>query len=284
MKPHALISVLLTAFLTPAASAQVRGGYETFTNEANADSWGLYDSFDEEFYTPEWNLLQSGNPEISGLVRPDSSTSLFADSLSSNASFVGNFSANKIAGLSCDAYVDDADFLLGADFYFVSGGIYHYSIVFATPGAFSADGWDYMETSFKNAPWYIFSTGSFVEVVITDAILSNITEVGVNFYSTSDASEDITVAIDNFSLIPEKIIPTVSIVKNGGNIELGFQRETGQIYDILQSPTLNAWSELPGYTGITGNGNFIATDPLAVRKFFRVATEEFYTPIPNVTP
>jgi hypothetical protein len=288
MKPH-LHSILAVAFfstaiLTPFAHSQVRGGYETFTSENNADSWGLYDYSDSSFYTPAWDLSQIGNPEIFGYIRPNSSIAMFADSLSSDASFVGDFSAEKISGLSCDAYVDDAISLLGADFYFVSDEVFYFSNVFGYPDYFSADGWDYMETSFKDDPWYVYENGSFVEVEITDVILSSITEVGVEFFSTSDAPADIIVAIDNFSLIPEVIVPKMSIARNGGNIELGFQCEIGQIYDILQSANLQNWAELPGYGGIIGDGAFIATDPIANHKFFKVGSEAFFSPIPDIGP
>ena len=279
--PTALFSVLL---LTSAAHSQVRGGYETFTSENNADSWLLYDDSDSEFYTPAWDLSQIGNPEIFGYVRPNSSIAMFADSLSSDAAFVGDFSAEKISGLSCDAYVDDALSLLGADFYFVSEGVFYFSIVFGYPDYFSADGWDYMETSFKDDPWYVYENGNFVEVEITDVILSSITEVGVEFFSTSDAPADIIVAIDNFSLIPEVIVPKMSIARNGGNIELGFQRETGQIYDIEQSSNLSGWNGLPGYSDITGTGTFTASRPIGTRRFFRLAINEFFTPIPDIAP
>ena len=264
--------------------SQVRGGYETFTSENNADSWGLYDFSDSLFYTPAWDFSQIGNPEIYGFVTPNSGISLFADTYSSDASFVGDFSAKKISGLSCDAYADDAISLLGADFYFVSNEIFYYSIVFGFPDYFSADGWDYMETSFRDDPWYIFENGEFMEAEITDAILSNITEVGVDFYSTSDATEDLVVAIDNFSLIPEIIVPEVSILKNGDTMELAFQLETGQIHDILQSPNLKLWSELPAYEGITGDGPFTASVPISVRSFFRLAINEFFSPIPDIGP
>ncbi len=279
--PTVLIALLLFA---TAAHSQVRGGYETFTNEDNALSWGLYDFSDGQFYTPGWDLSQTGNPEIYGFVTPNSSISLFADVLSSDASFVGDFSAENISGLSCDAYVDDAISLLGADFYVVSGGTFYYSVVFAYPDHFAEDGWDYMETSFENDPWFIYENGGFVEVEITDSILSNVSEVGIDFFTTSDAPADVIVAIDNFSLIPEVIVPTMSISQNGGNIELGFQRETGQIYDILQSPDLSGWAELTGYSGITGSGPFIASDPIAERKFFKLGTEAYFTPIPDIGP
>ena len=272
------------AILTTSAMSQVRGGYETFTSENNAYSWGLYDFSDGLFYTPAWDFSQIGNPEIYGFVTQNSGISLFADAYSSNANFVGDFSAKKISGLSCDAYVDDAISLLGADFYFVSNETFYFSIVFGFPDYFSADGWDYMETSFRDDPWYIFENGEFMEAEITDAILSNITEVGVDFYSTSDATEDLVVAIDNFSLIPEIIVPEVSILKNGDTMELAFQLETGQIHDILQSPNLSVWSELPAYEGITGYGPFTASVPISVRNFFRLAINEFFSPISDIGP
>ena len=270
------------ALVVAPAQAQVRGGYESFTSVDNAESWGLYDYSDGQLYIPAWDFSQIDNPEIYGFVAPNSSISLFADSLSSDASFIGDFSAQNIAGLSCDAYIDNANSLLGTDFYFVSGGDYYYSGIFVSPDYFSADGWDYLEVSFGVGPWFVFQDGDFVGVEITDAILSTVTEVGVDFFSTSDASEDIIVAIDNFTLIPELIVPQVSIVKNGSNIDLGFQRSTGQIYDILDSPDLSGWVALTGQSSITGSGPYTASESLTDRNFFKVETEAFFTPIPDI--
>lgn len=282
---HSLtVTLSCAALFGTTARAQLRGGYETFTSQNNADSWGLYDFADGQFYTPAWDFSQIGDPEIYGFVTPDSGISLFADAFSSDANFVGDFSAERISGISCDAYVEDSVFLLGADFYFVSAGVFYYSVVFGIPDYFSADGWDHMETSFGDDLWFVFENGDFTEVEITDVILSTVTEVGVDFFSTSDATEDLIVAIDNFALIPEIIVPQVSISKNGGTIELGFQREAGQIYDILQSFDLGAWVELTGYSGITGDGPFVASDPIVDRKFFKLGTEAFFTPIPDIGP
>lgn len=283
---HTLLAAALScmACLTSPVLSQVRGGYETFTSTNNADSWGLFDFSDETFYTPSWDFSEIGNPEIYGFVSPGSGISLFADDLSSNASFIGDFSAERISGLSCDAYVEDSASLLYADFYFFSDGVLYFSQEFFPPNYFEIDGWDYMEVSFKDDPWFIFDNGDIVEVTLTEEILSTITEVGVDFFATSDAPDAFIAAIDNFTLIPELIVPEVSISKNGGEIELGFQREVGQIYDILQSGNLSAWTILPGYDNITGEGLFTASDPLTDRKFFRLATDEFYTPIPDIGP
>lgn len=272
------------AWLTVPVLSQVRGGYETFTNANNADSWGLYDFSDDTFYLPLWDFSQEDNPEIYGSVSPDSGISLFADDLSSNASFVGDFRAKKISGLSCDAYVGDSASLLYADFYFFSDGVLYFSQEFFPPNYFADNSWDYMEVSFKDDPWFTFDNGDIVEVALTDEILSTVTEVGVDFFATSDAPDAFIAAIDNFTLIPELIVPEVSISKSGGNIELGFQRETGQIYDVLQSTDLSGWSILPGYDNITGEGLFTASDPLTDRKFFRLATRRFYSPIPDIGP
>jgi hypothetical protein len=246
--------------------SQVRGGYETFTSENNADSWGYYDFSDDGYYAPFWDLFLSENPEIYAFVTPDSGISLFADEFSSDASFIGDFAAARISSLSCDAYVEDASSLLFADFYFYSDGVLYFSQEFAAPNYFAADGWEYMEVSLIDDPWFTFDDGDIVQVFLTDEILSTITEIGVDFFATSDAPEDLLVAIDNFALIPELIVPELSIAKNGGDIELGFQREQGQIYDFQQSTHLQSWSALPGYTEITGEGPFTATDPLAPRK------------------
>lgn len=276
--PAALI--LLSDF----ALSQVRGGYETFSSRNNAESWGLYDSSDGKFYLPEWDFSKIDDPEIYGYARPASNLSLFADSQSSNDSMVGDFHAERISGLGCDAYVDDVAALDSADFYFVSAGVFYFSVEFFAPVYFSTDGWDYLEVSFKTDPWFTLINGTLVEMKITDAILSSVTEVGVDFYSTTAATSDIVAGIDNFALIPEVIVPEVSIAKNGGNIELGFQRQTGQIYGILQSPDLRGWAELTGYSGITGKGPYLASDPIAGRKFFRLGTEAYFTPIPDIGP
>ena len=273
----------MASFATPALS-QVRGGYETFTSQNNAESWGLYDFSDEGFYIPFWDFSQIENPEIYGFVLPGSGISLFADHLSSNASFVGDFNAKRISGLSCEAYVEDAASLYAADFYFFSAGVLYFSQEFLAPNHFSTDGWEYLEVSFKDDPWFTIDNDEIVQVDLTAEILSTITEVGVDFFASPEAPSDFIVAIDNFTLIPELIVPAVSITKNGGDIELGFQREPGQFYDILQSPNLSGWSILPGFDFITGEGLFTASEPLAGMKFFRIATDVLYTPIPDIGP
>ena len=280
-----LCSICLVFAASTPLMAQVRGGNEAFGNIANADSWTLYDGADGGFYFPSWDLFGAGDPEIYGVVTAQTGLEFFADSLASNAAFVGDYSTKKIRGAYCDVYVETAVEIEFVDVYFISDGTFYYSLDFSAPAFFAEDGWDSVDVYFREDPWFVIVNGNFVAVEVTDIILSNISEIGVRVFTTAASTVDQFAAIDNFSLIPEVIVPELMLAKNGSNIELTFEREEGQEYSVMESTDgMMTWGDLNGYTGLTGIGSFTVVDPIESQKYLNVLTEEFYTNLPDVVP
>jgi hypothetical protein len=279
------LSFCFAAFVCCSATAQVRGGNEAFGNEANAASWTIYDGADGMYYIPGWDLFEAGNPDLFGYLSAQASLDIYANSLASNGAFTGDYSTNQIRGVVCDVFVELAADFAFADVYFVSGGTFYYSLDFSAPGFFAADGWDVIDVYFREEPWFVVVSGSFVEVEVTESLLSNITEIGVRVFATLTSTAGQFVAIDDFALIPELIVPELDVARNGNNFELIFERELGQAYGVMQSADgMATWGDLSGYTGLIGTGSFTVVDPIGTQKFFNVVTEEFYTNLPDVVP
>lgn len=262
--------------------AQVRGSLETFENEGNALSWIVYDYEDGLDYTPGWDLFGAGDADAFTIVAPESGVSILAVQSTSGGDLVGNFSGERIVGMGCEAWVEDASGLEYAEFYFVSGGVFYYSVEFSGEAVFDSGVWDYISVDFDFDPWYVLGDGGFEEVTMTNAILSSVTEVGVNFFTNNQRTENMLVAIDDFFVTPEVIVPELTVARDGSDFEISFMREVSQEYNVMKSVSLSGWSGLTGHLEITGDTIYTVSDPIAEKGFYQVETDYFFTAIPDV--
>ena len=154
--------------------------------------------------------------------------------------------------MGCDAIVGDAAGLEYAEFYFVSGNVFYYSIEFSQPESFESGVWTAIYADFSSIPG--ISWGAKVLSKSDHGMrLFPITEVGVDFFANDTLVESMLVGIDDFYLLPEEIVPELTADQNGSAFELSFMREVSQDYNVLKSNGLSGWSALDGHSDITGD-------------------------------
>ena len=274
----AIFAILL---LTPLLHGQTPGALETFTEQDNGESWGLYDYADGETYNASWDLFESNNPEVFATFIQGFGVSLFADDLASEAAFVGDYAAAGIDVVACDAYVEDFESFDVLEFYFVSDGIFYYSDYIGVPGA----GWTFISNSFSKDQWFLYDTSEdiFIEVELTETILSQVTEIGVNFFPLSEDADGMAVALDNFTILPDLTPPTLTVTPSTEEVSISFERAAGISYNLETSTSLetNGWTGIDGDTSeITGDDEYEITTSAQTKAFFRVTTTPIFVEVP----
>ena len=279
---------LLLLFPLP-SSAQILGAYATFSNEETATSWGVVDFGDSSSaFAPSWTYPGSEDAEIyttfETTQNPDNGqsevfeVSLFADQLSSDSAFIGDYDEAGIDTVRCDVFVEDINSFQELEVYFLSGETFYYSEVFDL----NESGWAQIETSFSRDEWYIFDDQerAFSPVEMTPMILSDVREIGITFYPSSPEAQGRVIAIDNFSLLPDLAVPRLSIDTLGENPRVGFNGVSGMQYTFQHSISLREsnWADL----GIPFEADGPFQRPVAAgrRRFFRLISQPFFVEIP----
>lgn len=278
--------------LCPILHAQILGGFESFTRQANAESWGYYDYGSGEAFIAPWQLPESDDFEIYATFTEEivfneetqqeevigAGASLFADAISSDGYFVGDYDSAGIDSVFCDAYIEDLATFGDVEFYILAGGIFYYSNFYVI----ESSGWVGLDASFSNDQWYIYDEDDqeFVAVELTPLILSDVAEIGLNFYPASVAGVGKAVAIDNFTLLPNLDPAPLTITSNANSAEISFTGIEGLQYTIQASPSLeeNTWTNVGSPFEITGPSQ--TTLPVATRSFFRLLALPFYIETP----
>ena len=263
-------------------SAQIVGAWESFTQEDNATSWFIYDFQNDPFPALWFNDTEDTSiGDIYATFTDDVPVSLFAFADSSSGAFVGDYTAAGIDSLECDVLIEDASNFDVFEFYISSNGVEYYSEFIGVTAA----GYSTQSYSFTKDQWYIFDEdeGFEIPVTLTPEILSNISQIGVNFYPLSDAADGQLVAIDNFSLLPDLTPPELSITDPTGEVIVSFQMTPAVSYDLEMSQTLqeNDWSGLDDDTSdIRGEGLHQSAITARPKSFFRITTYPLYNEIP----
>ena len=139
-----------------------------------------------------------------------------------------------------------------------------------------------MSVSLSEDQWFIIDATQnvFVPVELSDTILSNVSEIGVNFIPSATTIANSYVAIDNFNIIPDLTPPALGITTSNGEITVSFEQSAGISYDLQMSPTLQAedWSSLD--PDIRGEGPFETPVTPLSKSFFRVATAPLFFEAP----
>lgn len=279
-----LLPLLLTSLLVTSSYGQVVGAIETFSFEENANSWNLYDYFTDEVDAPLWTLPDSTDPEIYAKFSGDYGTSLFASEISSDQYFVGDYVAAGVAGIFCNVYAENVDNFDVLEFYLVHDDVFYVSNYFVL----DFDGWSTLEIYFDESDWYVYNedTEDYDLTTLTDTILSDVVEIGINFYPLLGASSDgEIVGIDNFVLLADTTPTEPEVGIDGASGSLSFQTVPGIEYTIEQSSTLESDNWVTA-----GAGPFESTGPYTYdftapeRLFFRIKQEALYFDIPQVDP
>lgn len=270
-----LISLL---FLALPLHAQTLGGFASFTDQGNSETWRFYDYATGAFTDAAWRVTDGDNGEIFATFNGDEGVSLFADDFTSDSNFIGDYTAAGIDTVTCDIFIEDVSTFSDAEFYFDSGGTFYYSEFYF----FATSGWASMTASFSRDQWYIFdeTENNFLEVELTPAILGAITEIGLNLYPSSAAADGQAVALDNFSLLPDLLVPETSLTLSSNLAEFSFTGIAGMEYTIQTSPSLaaNSWINVGSPFEITGPSQ--TNLPIASKSFFRLQALPFFIDIP----
>ncbi len=267
----------LLVFAAP-LHAQTLGALETFTEEDNANGWGFYNYATDEAFVAPWKLPGTTDAEIFATFTQGSAVSLFADIISSEGYFVGDYHSAGIDTIYCDVYVEDITTFSDMEFYLFSGDTFYYSDDYETADS----GWSSLINSLSKDQWYIYDEDDeeFVEVELTDAILGGIVEIGLNFYPNSTAADGKAIAIDNFAVLPDLAPPTIDISTQGSNATVSFTGIEGVQYTLESSSTLlePGWTQIGAPIEITGPSE--TTVPLTSKSFFRMSAQPFYIEVP----
>lgn len=272
------MNLLLSLLLVAPVGAQTLGGFEPFTQQANGESWAFYNYATDEAFNAPWNLSNSGDPEIYATFTQDSGVSLFADIMSSGGIFVGNYAEAGVDTILCDVFIEDINTFSDVEFYILAGDTFYYSDFYVI----EQSGWAGLQNSLSRDQWYIFDDDDeeFIEVNLTPAILSDVTEIGLNFYPASTAADGRAVAIDNFTLLPDLTAPEVSISTQGSSAQFSFTGIEGMQYTIQTSSNLreSIWTNVGSPFEIVGNST--TTVPRGNKGFFRLISQPFFIEAP----
>jgi hypothetical protein len=282
-------AIAFLLLLTLTSPAQVLGAYTTFSNEESATTWGVVDFGDpSSAFAPSWTYPGSDDAEIyttfESTQDPDTGrsevfeVSLFADQLSSEASFVGDYDEVGIDTVRCDVFVEDIHNFQELEVYFLSGDTFYYSEVFEL----NESGWAQIETSFSKDEWYLFDDEerAFFPVEMTPMILSDVREIGITFYPRGPGAQGRVIAIDNFSLLPDLTVPALSIDTSRTNPRLSFTGIPGIQYTLQRSLALreDSWANLGDPFEVTGP--FQRPVAAGRRRFFRLISQPLFVEIP----
>lgn len=285
-------NVILSLGLLPLSAAGViPGALESFPAEAAANQWLLFDYADDLFYAPNW--FTDDNPYAGASFAKTNETDQFfnhglwfiADNLVADGAFVGNFSEVGIRGLEIDVFVSEPTKLNFCDLVIGSNStgetIYYYSVSYL--GAEFAQGepdWFTLQPSFTDS-WFTLDANqeTFMEVMLTPEILSQVTEVGVRFIPTDENDEGWTPLIDNLALTPTPRAPEIENSSTNNQFLLTIQQEPGNEYDLEQyNFTSNVWEAIEGQTGVSGTDfHTFARDLIPAGEFYRVLSKTGYT-------
>ncbi|MDB4652993.1 hypothetical protein OAE39_01825 [Akkermansiaceae bacterium] len=272
------MKLFLFLILTAPMGAQILGVFESFTKQENGESWAFYNYGTDEIFNAPWGLLGSENSEIYAIFSQGSGVSLYADSISSGGNFVGNYSDTEIDTIRCDVFVEDINSFSDAEFYILAGGTFYYSDFYVI----EESGWSGLQSSLSDDQWYIFDDedGEFIPVNLTSTILSDVSEVGLNFYPISSAADGRAVALDNFTLLPDLTTPEVSISTENESAEISFTGIEGIQYTVQTANNLqeSSWTNVGSPFEIVGESTTIV--PMVNEGFFRISSQPFFVETP----
>ena len=277
--PLALLSLLTTSLF--AASPFTT---EEFNTAINTSRWFIYNYETGGFTSPDWNAVDGGaNPEASTTLTVGNGVSFIANEASSLGTFTGDFYGAGIEGLDCDIFAEAASLIQSVEFFFLHDGVFYFS----DPLTLNNDGWSLLQYSFTTDPWYTIEDGIFVNTLITDEILSDIGQIGVDFLPLAvDDAIGSRVGLDNFTLMGHVPTTPLEIAKgNANDLALSFSLKDSFSYTIEANEELTSdgWNPLsPETTDLSGTEPFETTIPRSVRQFFRLMIRPLYYAVPNI--
>ncbi len=282
-----LALLLLFYTLTLSTHAQVRAALETFTYETNANSWSVYDFTSSLPYPAEW--IAGEDPVIRYHFTDNDVTGndgfLFSSYGGSNNSFDGNHALIRSGGIGFDLEVENPANISFIDvaFWSVTDNRWFYSSDIQPSD--SSKNWQSID--FFNNKWYYYDSG-WVTVELTKTNISNIDRFIIRSFPASAAAVGEFVAIDNFTIYPEIIVPKLKVSRTGNIFSMNFLKWAGQSYTAKKSTTgldSGDFVDMPGaLTTAGGNLALSLSEPISGTAFWKVDTQIQYVEVPEVTP
>jgi len=257
---------------------------EEFNTTINTSRWFIFNYETGGFTSPDWNAVDGGaNPETSTTFTAGNGVSFVATEASSLGTFTGDFYSAGIEGLDCDVFAENASLIQSVEFFFLHDGVFYFS----DPFTLNNDGWSLLQYSFTTDPWYTIEDGIFVDALITDEILSDVSQIGVDFFpSALDDAIGSRVGLDNFTLMGHVPTTPMEIAKeNADDLALSFLRKSSFSYtiEVNEELTSDGWNPLsPETTDLSGIEPFETTIPRSVRQFFRLMIKPLYYSVPDI--
>ena len=193
------------------ASAAVAGAWETFATQTNVLAWQVDNNFATTTFDPIWSSAVAGDEYVSFTYWQDYPLTFFADQGAGGGALVGDYQAQKIAGISCDVLISDLAVLSAVECaVYATGpnglGYYHSGYIYADE--FSANGWWTLWFSL-NQPWYYYDGTKWVTVATSS--LTAIREVDVTFFPVLNSAGGSVVGLDNVKLEPTVVAPKLAV-------------------------------------------------------------------------
>lgn len=269
---------LFLFFLVAPTGAQTLGGLETFSQQDNGESWAFHNYATEKAFNAPWKFSGNEDPEIYATFTGAAGVSLFADVMSSNGFFVGNYADTGIDTINCDIFIEDTSTFSEVEFFILAGDTFYYS----NPYLVEQSGWTSLTNSLSGDQWYSYDEADqqFFEVSLTPANLFDVKEIGLNFYPSSNAASGRIVAVDNFSLLPDLSSPKTRISTGNSTAKISFSGILGIQYTVQNASNLveSSWRNVGNPFEIVGESEIAV--PMANKGFFRILNQPFYIEAP----
>lgn len=276
---RALLALLI---LAPSLHAgPLAGAWETFSSQSSTDAWSLYSYDDGIVAPPPWiDPELDDNPYAYSFFLGGEGVWFFADEFTAQGAFVGDYAAQKIAGVDVSVSIDPAeidyiDLVVFADG--PNGPDYYYSLVYRPEDIGELPDWYELSFTFDES-WFSLQDGVYVAFQPDQDFLASIEEIGVRFFPVAGVTGESYVGVDDFILVPTVEAPKLATSLSGGNFVLSFTPNPGVAATIQKLSPEFQWQNVPGKSGLLGPQVF-TTPVVPGAAIFRVAARENLTQV-----
>jgi hypothetical protein len=275
--PHLTLLVLASSL----RADPLAGAWETFPSQANADAWSLYSYDDQIVAPPPWAGPEiDENPYAYSYFLGGEGVWFFADSVTAQGAFVGDYGAQKISGIDVSLNIDPAEIDFIDLVVYANGPLglnYYYSQIYVPEDFGAMPDWYELNFTF-DASWFSLQNGEFTSFQPDQGFLASIQEVGVRVFPVAGVAGASFVGIDDFILVPTVEAPVLSTSLSGSNFVLDFTPNPGVSATIEKLTPEFDWASVVGQSNLTGPQSF--TTPVSPGSgIFRVAAEEKLTKV-----
>lgn len=270
MKNRRLLVALLLLLVMHEAQAQTRGFVERFQTQTTADTW--YQWANGTNRAPAW--VNDADPYVWGSFI-NTPGYVYANSTSSGGKLTGNYRAARITAIEAEVYADYPSEVDGVDIYIFSAynnTTYSYGYWKLVDSA-----WYRLHAPLDTNNWWVDGIGY---TSLPSQALTQVVEVGIIAYPVGGLAQPTYINVDNVTLVPELIRPTLTIAMPPGQTQVGFFGEQGQSYTLNWCTSITqGWLTATGGVNVAGLGSGITFYDYALRTtaFYRVTSSILYS-------